>query len=255
MSLRGGAVIDNFSLTPPAPTLGITTAALRRNAALGAIAETLRLTGELLHAVREQPLATLRSGGVGIREMRRLADTLRVDHHTAAVLLEFCALSGPGPAGRGQLLLGAAAPAGVAGLPRQEQWLWLVNAWLASERAPSLVGQPINGQPAGPPSHRAAAGDHRQRVVRRGPAVRCARHPQEDPGDPAGADPRSGGAGRDGPGPQRRGRAAACRVVAAAHGAAVQLPDPRSPCGGGAAGADRVRRAQPAGCSHRRGRA
>ena len=38
-------------------------------------------------------------------------------------------------------------------LPRQEQWLWLVNAWLASERAPSLVGQPVSGvapRPAAP---------------------------------------------------------------------------------------------------------
>jgi hypothetical protein len=158
MSLRGGAVIDNFSLTPPRPTLGTTTAALRRNAALGAIAETLRLTGELLHAVREQPLATLRSGGVGIREMRRLADALRVDQHTAAVLLEFCALSG-------LIRLDVDSSCWLQppqlewlGLPRQEQWLWLVNAWLASERAPSLVGQPVISQAAGPPSHRAAAG-------------------------------------------------------------------------------------------------
>jgi hypothetical protein len=43
-------------------------------------------------------------------------------------------------------------------LPRQEQWLWLVNAWLASERAPSLVGQPISGPGAGAAPHRASAG-------------------------------------------------------------------------------------------------
>ena len=48
VSLRGGFVIENFSLTPPVPRLGHTSAALRRNAALGAIAETLRLVGELL---------------------------------------------------------------------------------------------------------------------------------------------------------------------------------------------------------------
>lgn len=157
ISLRGGAIIDNFSLTPPAPTLGVTTAALRRNAALGAVAETLRLTAEVLHAVRDQPLATLRSGGVGIREMRRLSEVLRVDHHTTAVLLELCALSG-------LIRLDVDSSCWVQppqlewlGLPRQEQWLWLVNAWLASERAPSLVGQPINGQPAGPANHRTAA--------------------------------------------------------------------------------------------------
>ena len=43
-------------------------------------------------------------------------------------------------------------------LPRQEQWLWLVNAWLASERVPSMVGQPVNGQQSTPAVHRGAAG-------------------------------------------------------------------------------------------------
>ena len=43
-------------------------------------------------------------------------------------------------------------------LPRQEQWLWLVNAWLASERAPSLVGQPVNAAAPGPAGHRGPAG-------------------------------------------------------------------------------------------------
>ncbi|ABK02186.1 conserved hypothetical protein [Arthrobacter sp. FB24] len=158
IALRGGAVIEDFTLTPPAPRLGQTTAALRRNAALGAIAETLRLTGELLYAVREQPLVTLRSGGVGVREMKRLADSLRIDLHRAGLLVELCALAG-------LLRLDVDSSAWVQPeqlewltLPRQEQWLWLVNAWLASERAPSLVGQPAAGPGAGPAPHRAAAG-------------------------------------------------------------------------------------------------
>lgn len=156
VSLRGGAVIEDFTLTPPVPRLGHTSAALRRNAALGAIAETLRLTGELLYFVREQPLVTLRSGGVGVREMKRLADALRIELHSAGLLVELCALAG-------LIRLDVDKSAWVQPeqlewltLPRQEQWLWLVNAWLASERAPSLVGQPISGPGAGP--HRAAAG-------------------------------------------------------------------------------------------------
>jgi len=158
ISLRGGAVIEDFTLAPPVPKLGQTTAALRRNAALGAIAETLRLTAELLYSVREQPLVTLRSGGVGVREMKRLADSLRIDLHSAGLLVELCALAG-------LVRLDVDSSAWVQPeqlewltLPRQEQWLWLVNAWLASERAPSLVGQPITGPGAGPAPHRAAAG-------------------------------------------------------------------------------------------------
>lgn len=145
LALRGGAIVNDFTLTPPVPELGHTSAALRRNAALGAIAETLRLTGEILFAVREQPLATLRSGGVGVRELRRLAESIRCGVHESAILLEFCALAG-------LLRLDVDSSTWVQppslewlALSRQEQWLWLVNAWLASERAPSMVGQPIGG--------------------------------------------------------------------------------------------------------------
>ncbi|MDQ0679953.1 hypothetical protein QFZ30_003335 [Arthrobacter pascens] len=158
VSLRGGAIINDFTLSPPVPELGHTTAVLRRNAALGAIAETLRLVGELLYAVKEQPLATLRSGGVGVREMKRLAEALRIDQHRAGVLLELCGLSG-------LIRLDVDSSAWVLppqqewlALPRQEQWLWLVNAWLASERVPSLVGQAVNGPGATSAAHRAAAG-------------------------------------------------------------------------------------------------
>lgn len=157
LALRGGYVIDHFALTPPIPSLGQTSAALRRNAALGAIAETLRLAGELLYAVREQPLVTLRSGGVGVREMKRLAETLRIGLHEAGVLVELCALAG-------LLRLDVDSSAWIQApqlewlaLPRQEQWLWLVNAWLSSERVPSLVGQPVSGVGTAP-AHRAAAG-------------------------------------------------------------------------------------------------
>ena len=158
VSLRGGFVIESFSLVPPVPRLGHTSAGLRRNAALGAIAETLRLVGEVLYTVREQPLATLRSGGVGVREMKRLADSLRIDVHGAGVLVELCGMAG-------LLRLDVDSSAWVQppqlewlALPRQEQWLWLVNAWLASERAPSLVGQPVNAAAPGPAGHRGAAG-------------------------------------------------------------------------------------------------
>ncbi|MEO3939992.1 helicase-associated domain-containing protein [Paenarthrobacter nicotinovorans] len=156
LALRGGAIVDDFTLTPPVPELGHTSAALRRNAAMGAIAEILRLAGELLFAVREQPLATLRSGGVGVRELRRLAESIRMGVHETAVLLELCAMAG-------LLRLDVDSSMWVQPpslewltLPRQEQWLWMVNAWLASERAPSLVGQPLTGPST--TAHQGAAG-------------------------------------------------------------------------------------------------
>jgi hypothetical protein len=143
LALRGGAIINDFTLAPPVPELGRTTAALRRNAALSAISETLRLVSELLHAIGEHPLATLRTGGVGVREMRRLSEQLGVDQGVVGRLLELCGLAG-------LIRLDVDSSSWVQPpqlewlvLPRQEQWLWLVNAWLASERVPSMVGQPI----------------------------------------------------------------------------------------------------------------
>ncbi|OFI39201.1 hypothetical protein BIU82_15155 [Arthrobacter sp. SW1] len=144
LALRGGMIVDHFTVHAPRPELGLTSALLRRNAALGAIAEALRLLAELLAAAREQPLATLRSGGVGVRELKRLADRLRVDMREAGLFLEIAAL-----AGLLRLDVDSSTwvqPAGLEwiSLPRQEQWLWVVNAWLASERAPSLVGQAVS---------------------------------------------------------------------------------------------------------------
>lgn len=157
VALRGGAVINDFTLEPPIAELGRTTAALRRNAALSAISETLRLVSELLHAVREQPLGTLRSGGVGVREVRRLAEQLRIDQGAVGRLLELCGLAG-------LIRLDVDSSSWVQPpqlewllLPRQEQWLWLVNAWLASERVPSMVGQPVSAS-AGTPTARSASG-------------------------------------------------------------------------------------------------
>ncbi|MGN8130997.1 helicase-associated domain-containing protein [Paenarthrobacter sp. 22069] len=157
LALRGGAVVNDFTLEPPVPELGRTTAALRRNAALSALSETLRLVSELVHTVGDHPLATLRSGGVGVREMRRLSEVLRVDQGTVGRLLELCGLAG-------LIRLDVDSSSWVQPpelewlvLPRQEQWLWLVNAWLASERVPSMVGQPVNAAP-GAASGRSAAG-------------------------------------------------------------------------------------------------
>ncbi|NUT71201.1 helicase-associated domain-containing protein [Pseudarthrobacter sp. C4D7] len=157
LALHGGAIINDFTLAPPVPDLGTTTAALRRNAALSSIAETLRLVTELLHAVREHPLPTLRSGGVGVREIRRVAEHLRIEQGAVGLLLELCALAG-------LIRLDVDSSSWVQPpdlewlvLPRQEQWLWLVNAWLASERVPSMVGQPSNAAP-GAAAGRTASG-------------------------------------------------------------------------------------------------
>ncbi|MCY0904796.1 helicase-associated domain-containing protein [Arthrobacter sp. H14-L1] len=138
--LRGRVMIRDFTATPPAAELQRTRASLRTNAALGAIAELLRLETELLTQIRDTPLATLRAGGVGVREIRRLADALRVDTELTTQLLELAALSS-------LLVLDVdtsrwqPSTTGWQQLPREQQWLWLATSWLAADRAPFLASQ------------------------------------------------------------------------------------------------------------------
>ena len=154
--LRGGVVIRGFATTAPVPELQTISEARRSNAALGSIAETLRLLTELLAQVRDHPLATLRAGGVGVREVRRLADSLRIGQERVGLLLELAALSG-------LLVLDVdtsrwrPADNGWLQLPREEQWARIATSWLRSDRAPSLVGQATVHRPAAGGSGSAAA--------------------------------------------------------------------------------------------------
>ncbi|MBG0739673.1 helicase-associated domain-containing protein [Paeniglutamicibacter antarcticus] len=151
--LRGRVIIQEFTANPPAPKLQRTSASLRTNAALGAIAELLRLETELLSQIRNTPLSTLRAGGVGVREVRRLADALRVDTELTTQLLELAALSSllvlDVDTSRWQL-----SQTGWQQLPREQQWLWLATSWLAADRAPSLAAQwaSRNSSPSAPSS-------------------------------------------------------------------------------------------------------
>jgi Helicase conserved C-terminal domain len=141
LALRDGALIQDFALTPPPLELPMTRESLRINAALGSIAELLRLLTELLALVHLQPVTTLRTGGVGVREVRRISDGLRIDPDPAVLLLELAALSG-------LLTLNVdtsrweSTAAGWLATGREDQWLWLVAAWLGTTRVPSLAGVP-----------------------------------------------------------------------------------------------------------------
>lgn len=140
MAVRGGVIFASMPDSPPVPQLNSVRISFRDNAAFGALAETLRLITELLGVVHSNPVTTLRSGGVGVRELRRLADTLRIDREQVAWLLELAALA--------RLIVldpdssrWMTASEGTWHLSeRHEQWLRLLTSWLDAERAPSLVG-------------------------------------------------------------------------------------------------------------------
>jgi len=112
--------------------------------AAGTAFETVRRLELLLDHWGAQPPSALRSGGLGVRDLRASAAWLQVDEPTLALLVETAQAAG--------LLSTAADDAGnPAWLPTDlldgwvlrspaERWVGLVRAWLGSPRMPGLVG-------------------------------------------------------------------------------------------------------------------
>lgn len=108
-----------------------------------AVLEALRLVDALADAWTAQPPAQLRSGGVGVRDLRRSARDLGVDEGTVALVAEVAAAAG---------LINATHGLEPVFLPTAEfdswrrhgaasRWADLAQAWLRMTRQPSLVNQ------------------------------------------------------------------------------------------------------------------
>ncbi len=139
--LRGERPLGAPRLRPEPPTVTRDVAALDRQAA-GAALESVGRVGELLAALEEEPAGLLRSGGVGVRDQKRLARTLHVGEPEAAWLLELAHAAGlldVGGAHRDEWL-----PTRGYDVWREQdladRWAVLACGWLAAVRLPSLVG-------------------------------------------------------------------------------------------------------------------
>ncbi|MFJ3405558.1 helicase-associated domain-containing protein [Promicromonospora sp. NPDC090134] len=108
--------------------------------AASAALELVRRVRVLRGSWDENPPSVLRAGGLGVRDLRRLAAQLETDEPGAAFVVEVAALAG--------LVRddGEAPPSYVPtvtdwdDLDDAARWARLVEAWLASRRAPWLVG-------------------------------------------------------------------------------------------------------------------
>ncbi|MCK6210917.1 helicase-associated domain-containing protein [Georgenia sp. EYE_87] len=109
--------------------------------------EIVRLVGLLLETWQHEGAGVLRSGGVGVRELRRTAAALEVDEARAALVAELAAMAG---------LLAQDGDEQVSWVPARtaEDWLadplplrWvrLAGAWLGTARTPWLIGTRDNG--------------------------------------------------------------------------------------------------------------
>ncbi|MEX0426604.1 helicase-associated domain-containing protein [Nocardioides sp. DS6] len=145
IALRGGrTTTTRVDVRPEVPTTA-RAASLVDRAAAGAAFEVVRRIELLLDGWGATPPAALRSGGLGVRDLKATALRLHVDEPTAALLVEVASAAG-------LVTTAADADGNPAWLPTDlvdtwveqspaTRWVTLVRAWLASPRMPGLVGQ------------------------------------------------------------------------------------------------------------------
>ncbi|MGY1812902.1 helicase-associated domain-containing protein [Blastococcus sp. SYSU D00820] len=142
LALRGSRPYGPPRLRPEPEVVTRDVATTDRRAA-GAALETVGRIGELLTVLEEEPAGLLRSGGIGVRDQKRLARTLHVSEAEAAWLLELAHAAG---------LLDVGGPHRDEWLPTRaydvwreqdlpDRWAVLVGGWLDSVRLASLAGQ------------------------------------------------------------------------------------------------------------------
>jgi hypothetical protein len=113
-------------------------------AGAGQVLEVVRNAEALLEVVSADPPSVLRSGGLGIRDLRRLAKAVGVDEATAGVLVEVvtaAGLLGEETIGSEGVFLPTPAYDTWRGTGIAARWRRLAMAWLAMTRAPALIGQ------------------------------------------------------------------------------------------------------------------
>jgi Helicase conserved C-terminal domain len=136
-------------LAAPDPVVATTTSADADAAAAGAIIDLLRELDVLLETLGATPISELRSGGLGVREVRRLAKITGIDEARLGLILELAAAAGliasgipdPQPAGGEPPYWAPTAAADrFAEASPADRWHLLATTWLDLAARPALIG-------------------------------------------------------------------------------------------------------------------
>jgi len=142
IAVRGDHPLGTVELDEPALPTDRHPASTVDATAAGAALELVRHIAGLLELWSTEPPGVLRSGGLGIRELRRAARLLDVDAAHAALLVELVVEAGLVTATDGvepEWLPTTAADTWLAVAPEQ-RWATVAAAWLALPRLPGLAG-------------------------------------------------------------------------------------------------------------------
>ena len=136
-------------LAAPDPVVSTTTPADADAAAAGAVIDLLRELDVLLETLSTAPISELRSGGLGVREIRRLAKITGVDEARLGLILELAAAAGliasgipdPQPAvGDPPYWAPTVAADRYSETSTAERWHLLATTWLDLAARPALIG-------------------------------------------------------------------------------------------------------------------
>lgn len=162
--LRNGKVFKDYS--PVAKSL-IGTPRKQKDidrAAIANISNFLRWCEELAHNWSDEPPMALRSGGLGIRDLKRSADHLGVDENCVAFVAEVLYLGGLIVIDTDDQILPTNSFDIWMSRSLEERWSSLVNLWLETSRVSGLVGKAgeKNIAPLGPELDRAGIASMRK---------------------------------------------------------------------------------------------
>ncbi|NMI02244.1 helicase-associated domain-containing protein [Pseudonocardia acidicola] len=143
LALRGERPLGRIEVEPPDLATVDRGAEMVDGTAAGAALAALRQVEALIAFWGETPPPVLRSGGLGVRELRRAAREMDVDEPVAALLVEVAVaadLIGESDGVAPEWTPTTAADIWAAGGPEQ-RWALLARAWLELPRLPGLVGR------------------------------------------------------------------------------------------------------------------
>jgi len=143
LALRGGSPYPQVLVEAPRPVVTTTASAQRVDATAAATAFAVtRLVRAALDAWAADAPTVLRAGGLGVRELRRLATVLDVAEPVAALVVETAYAAGLlAPSDDADpVWLPTPAFDTWAAQPEEQAWVDLVTAWLGGTRLVGLVG-------------------------------------------------------------------------------------------------------------------
>ena len=138
-----------FALSSPDPVIATVTTKDVDASAAGAAMELMRQVEVVTEALSAAPVPELRSGGLGVREAKRLAKTTVIDEQRLGLILELAAAAGliasgvPDPAPPGDAVTFWAPTVAAdrfAESPPSARWLALARTWLDLPSRPGLIG-------------------------------------------------------------------------------------------------------------------